>query len=91
MVAIAGRESGFHRTAANYRPPDHSIGLWMINQLAHRGRFGSDQKLMWRRPNARAARKLYLEVGLSPWWRPGGPLAHTDIAAARRAVIASRR
>jgi hypothetical protein len=54
-LAIADAESGFNPAAQNLKYPDHSIGLWQINQLAHRGRYGSDSALMNPLANARAA------------------------------------
>jgi len=89
MIAIAGRESGYNPRAQNLKPPDHSIGLWQINQLAHHGRFGSDAELMNPYVNARAA--YTLSGGgrtLSPWAHAGGPLGGTNVAAARAAVKA---
>jgi hypothetical protein len=66
-VAIAGAESGYNPGAQNLRYPDHSIGLWQINQLAHKGRWGSDSALKNPMTNARAAYDLWRESGFSPW------------------------
>ncbi len=94
MVAIAGRESSWNPRAQNLTGPDHSIGLWQINQLAHKGRFGSDAQLMSPAANARAARALFLEAGYSPWNGPNGSWSWNigaDIfKRARAAVIGSR-
>jgi hypothetical protein len=54
-LAVADAESGFNPRAQNLKYPDHSIGLWQINQLAHHGRYGSDAALMDPLTNARAA------------------------------------
>jgi TP901 family phage tail tape measure protein len=54
-VAIAGAESRYDAQAQNLKYPDHSIGMWQINQLAHRGRYGSDKQLKNPFTNARAA------------------------------------
>lgn len=67
MVAIAGAESGFNPRAQNLKYPDHSIGLWQINQLAHKGRFGTDAQLMNPGRNAKAAYALYKQSGFVPW------------------------
>ena len=88
MVAIAGRESSYVPTTQNLKYPDHSIGLWQINQLAHKGRYGSDAELKNPYTNARAAYALYKAAGLSPWQHAGGPLGGTNIGAARAAVRA---
>lgn len=88
MVAIAGRESSYNPGAQNLQYPDHSIGLWQINQLAHKGRYGSDAQLKNAYTNAKAARALFKAAGLSPWQHAGGPLGGTDVAAARKAVAA---
>lgn len=88
MVAIAGRESSYNPGAQNLKYPDHSIGLWQINQLAHKGRYGSDAQLKNAYTNAKAARALFKAAGLSPWQHAGGPLGGTDVAAARKAVAA---
>lgn len=90
MVAIAGRESSYNPNAQNLVPPDHSIGLWQINQLAHHGRYGSDAQLKNAYVNARAARALFKAAGLTPWAHAGGPLGGTNVAAARKAVLAFR-
>lgn len=86
MVAIAGRESSYRNSAQNLVPPDHSIGMWQINQLAHKGRYGTDRQLMNAYTNARAAWKLFKGGGLSPWQHAGGPLGDTNIGRARAAV-----
>jgi hypothetical protein len=57
-VAIAGAESNYRHDAKNLRYPDHSIGEWQINQLAHKGRYGSDAALTNVRTNARAAYQI---------------------------------
>ena len=67
MLAIAGRESTYNPRAANYAYPDHSIGLWQINQLAHKGRYGSDAELMNPVTNAKAAKALFDASGYAPW------------------------
>jgi hypothetical protein len=66
-VAIAGAESRYNPKAQNLKYPDHSIGLWQINQLAHKGRFGSDAQLKNPATNAKAAFKLFRESGFRPW------------------------
>ncbi len=66
-TAIAMGESGGDPTAQNLPHPDHSIGLWQINQLAHNSRFGDDQALMDPTTNAGAAYALYGERGFQPW------------------------
>lgn len=55
MARIAQRESGGNPDVQNLRYPDHSIGLWQINQLAHRGAYGTDTQLKDPLANARAA------------------------------------
>jgi hypothetical protein len=67
MIAIAGAESQYNAEAQNLKYPDHSIGMWQINQLAHKGRFGTDQQLMDPFRNARAAKVLFGESGYNPW------------------------
>lgn len=59
MSQIALRESGGRRGAQNLTGPDHSIGLWQINQLAHRGRYGNDQQLKNPLANAKAAVAIF--------------------------------
>lgn len=86
MIAIAGRESRYDPTAVNIGPRDHSIGLWQINQLAHKGKYGSDSQLKNPLVNAKAAWALFKAAGLSPWNHAGGPLGGTNVAAARKAV-----
>jgi hypothetical protein len=66
-VAIAGAESRYNPKAQNLKYPDHSIGLWQINQLAHKGRFGSDAQLKNPAKNAKAAFALFRESGFRPW------------------------
>lgn len=69
MAKIAKRESGGNPGAQNLKYPDHSIGLWQINQLAHKGRYGSDSKLKDPLANAKAAVAVYRGSGnsLRPW------------------------
>lgn len=73
MAKIAKRESGGNPAAQNLTYPDHSIGLWQINQLAHKGTYGSDQKLMDPLANARAAVAVFRSAKqawgdpLKPW------------------------
>ncbi len=67
MVAIGMAESGGNPASQNLTHPDHSIGLWQINQLAHRGQFGSDEALMDPVTNANAARSLHSQRGFQPW------------------------
>lgn len=90
MVAIAARESGYNPRAQNLVPPDHSIGLWQINQLAHKGRFGTDAELMNPTTNAKAARALFKASGYGPWGGAGVSPFHnvtkSMFAAARAAV-----
>jgi hypothetical protein len=87
MVAIAGRESGFNPGATNLKPPDHSIGLWQINQLAHHGEFGTDAQLKNPRTNAHAmAALLRARPSMMDWNHAGGPLGGTNVAQARAAV-----
>lgn len=68
-AAIAMAESGGDPSAQNLKYPDHSIGLWQINQLAHKGRYGSDSQLMNPATNARAAVAVYKGAGskFTPW------------------------
>ena len=84
-VAIAGAESRFNPAAQNLKYPDHSIGLWQINQLAHKGRFGTDAQLKNPMTNAKAAYALFKASGFGPWstW-PGAAQAY--LARARAAV-----
>ena len=88
-VAIAGAESRYNAKAQNLKYPDHSIGLWQINQLAHKGRFGSDSALKNPLKNAKAAFALFRSPGFRPWstW-PGA--AQGYMAKARAAVLGSR-
>jgi hypothetical protein len=88
-VAIAGAESRYNPKAQNLKYPDHSIGLWQINQLAHKGRFGSDAQLKNPLKNAKAAYALFKESGFGPWstW-PGAAKGFMD--RARAAVKASQ-
>jgi hypothetical protein len=67
MTAVGMAESGGDPTITNMTYPDNSIGLWQINQLAHKGRFGSNEQLADPSTNATAARALYLESGFKPW------------------------
>lgn len=68
-VAIVKRESNFDPTAKNLNAAtrDHSIGFGQINQLAHKGRFGTDEQLQDPDTNARAMRTLYKQAGWQPW------------------------
>jgi hypothetical protein len=89
MVAIAGRESNYDPTAQNLKYPDHSIGLWQINQLAHKGRFGTDAQLMNPLTNAKAAYALWKQAGFQPWTTNAG-ISQAHLDAARRAVLGNR-
>ena len=89
MVAIAGRESGYNPRAKNLKYPDHSIGLWQVNQLAHKGRFGTDSQLMDPIRNARAAFQLFKASGYSPW-RGGSYARWLDDAARAIAAIGGK-
>jgi hypothetical protein len=75
-VAIAGAESRYDAEAKNLVPPDHSIGMWQINQLAHHGRYGSDSALENPFTNARAA------FAISGGGRSFGPWSTWPSAAA---------
>lgn len=87
MVAIAARESGYNPRAMNIGPRDRSFGLWQINQLAHKGRFGTDQQLKDPYRNARAAKALFDRAGFSPWMGAGG----TPMSGVTPAMIARAR
>jgi len=88
MVAIAGRESNYNPGAQNLKYPDHSIGLWQINQLAHHGRFGTDAQLKNPYTNARAAWILSGHGhNFNPWSTNRG-LSAALIKRARAAVAA---
>lgn len=81
IMAIAGRESGYNPRAANLNnTTDHSIGLTQINQLAHKGRFGTDAQLEDPDTNARAA--WVLSKGGTDWspWKmaDGNPFTGTS-------------
>ena len=93
MLAISGRETGGtwnpRATNINAKTRDHSIGLWQINQLAHKGRFGSDAQLRNPYRNARAAWRLYKEAGLRPWAGRGSYAQYYDDAD--RAIAALRK
>ena len=67
MANIALRESRGNPGAQNLKYPDHSIGLWQINQLAHKGRYGNDQQLMNPLANARAAVAVFKAQGPTAW------------------------
>jgi TP901 family phage tail tape measure protein len=95
IVAIAARESSYNPKSTNLKYPDHSIGLWQINQLAHKGKFGSDKQLEDPYTNAKAAYALFKNRGnFQDWKGPNGdPLwnvSKAQLAAARKAVLASR-
>ena len=67
-VAIAWRESRFNSGSSNLVPPDHSIGLFQINQLAHIGKYGTDEELFIPSNNMDAFMRLKQDAGgLSPW------------------------
>jgi TP901 family phage tail tape measure protein len=86
MVAIAGRESNYNPHAKNLKPPDHSIGLWQINQLAHHGRFGTDKELEDPDTNARAAWILSNHgTNFAPWSTNRG-LSKSLLDRARKAI-----
>lgn len=88
MVAIAWRESRFNRQAKNFKYPDHSIGLWQINQLAHKGKYGSDAALTDPDTNARAAWKISGGgKNFSPWSTNAG-LSADALAIGHAAVQA---
>lgn len=92
MVAISGRETGdtYDPTVQNLKPPDHSIGLWQINQLAVHGKYGTDAQLKDPATNARAAKKMFDAAGYNPWkgasgsWRDG--ITTARLKRARAAV-----
>jgi hypothetical protein len=90
MVAIAGRESSWNPKATNYTYPDHSIGLWQINQLAHKGRYGSDSALMDPYTNAKAAYALFQASGYQPWVGVGYGGASQFLDEARAAYLATK-
>ncbi len=90
-LAIAGAESGYNPRAQNLKYPDHSIGLWQINQLAHKGRFGSDSALMNPLANAKAA--FALSGGgrnWGPWTTYTSGAYRSYLARARAAAVGSR-
>lgn len=90
-VAIAGPESDYNAGAVNIGPRDHSIGLWQINQLAHRGRFGSDAELKRPRTNARAMRSLSAGgKNWRPWSAYTSGAYRSFLTRARKAVTGSR-
>lgn len=72
MARIAKRESGGDPTAQNLTYPDHSIGLFQINQLAHKGAYGSDQALKDPLTNAKAAVALF-KAARKAWGDPLKP------------------
>ena len=82
-MAIAGAESRYDAEAQNLKYPDHSIGFWQINQLAHKGRFGTDRQLMDPYRNARAAYALFRESGFGPWRRGRRRHSRTWVRLAR--------
>lgn len=68
MAHIAKRESGGRPGAQNLKHPDHSIGLWQINQLAWRDALGlTDTQLKDPLTNARAAVAVRKKQGLKAW------------------------
>jgi hypothetical protein len=67
-LAVADAESQFRPGAQNLKYPDHSIGLWQINQLAHHGRYGSDSALKNPLTNARAAYAISGGGRNWQWW-----------------------
>lgn len=67
MANIALRESSGNPTVQNLKYPDHSIGLWQINQLAHKGRYGNDRQLMNPLANAKAAVAVFNAQGPTAW------------------------
>jgi hypothetical protein len=89
-VAIAGAESRYDPRAQNLKYPDHSIGLWQINQLAHKGRYGTDAQLKNPTRNARAM--LAVSGGGRNWgpWSTWPKAAAGYMSRARAAVIGSR-
>lgn len=67
-IAIAHAESSFNPDTENLVYPDHSIGLWQINQLAHKGRFGNDSELHNPARNAAAMMSISSSGGnWKPW------------------------
>jgi hypothetical protein len=72
MGAIGMRESGGDPRAQNLKHPDHSIGLWQINQLAHKGRYGTDAQLKNAERNSRAMAALWRQSREQPWFHPQG-------------------
>lgn len=68
VLAIAWRESRFNAGTTNLVPPDHSIGLFQINQLAHHEKYGTDEELLIPQNNMDAFMRLKQDAGgLSPW------------------------
>jgi hypothetical protein len=62
-AAIAMAESSGNPQAFNPVGRDHSLGLWQINQLAHKGQFGSDEQLKDPVTNAQAMAALFNRRG----------------------------
>jgi len=90
-VAIAGPESGYNAEAVNIGPRDHSIGFWQINQLAHKGRFGTDAQLKNPDANARAMKALSSGgKNWQPWTAYTAGSYRSFLSRARAAVIGSR-
>jgi hypothetical protein len=85
-VAVAGAESRYDAQAQNLKYPDHSIGMWQINQLAHHGRYGSDSALRNPFANARAAWAI---SGHGRNWSPWStwPSAAAGYLARARAAV----
>lgn len=67
MVAVAKGESSWNPSNVFIGPRDHSIGLWQINQLAHKGRFGTDEELKIPERNAQAMKSLLGSQGKKAW------------------------
>ncbi len=91
ILAIAGAESGWRNSATNLKYPDHSIGMWQINQLAHHGRFGSDAALRNPLTNARAAYALFRgRHGFGDWSTYTSGAYRAYLNDARQAALSSR-
>jgi hypothetical protein len=67
LGALVGQESEGNPRNANLKG-EHSIGLWQINQNAHKGKFGTDEELMNPETNAKAALALYRKRGNAEDW-----------------------
>lgn len=90
MVAISKAESGWDPSVVNDNAStgDYSVGLWQINMLAHKTRFGTEAELKIPERNAAAMASLLKSQGLGAWsvYTKGTYLAHmaeADAAAAR--------